>query len=355
MSNRQTNRVAVGMSGGMDSSVAAALLVERGFEATGLTLRMCELACRSCNPKDIESAQLVAKTLGIEHRVFEAVDVFSEKVLDYFTREYLAGRTPSPCIVCNEKIKFGFMLEKAVELGCETVATGHYAIVEREDDVFVLYRGKDISKDQSYFLHRLSQDQLSKIIFPLADSTKSGDVDQTARRLNLSVVDRDESRDLCFVEEGRHLEFMEERLENPPPPGPIMDSAGNRIGQHGGIHRYTIGQRKGLQVAWSEPLYVIRIIVSENTIVVGTRDETSSEGCTVFDINWTGQPPPGRFICDTQVRYRHKPGRSEIQLDKNGRAEVRFREPQFAVTPGQAAVFYEGRRVLGGGWIESSD
>ncbi len=345
-------RVAVGMSGGLDSSAAAALLVDSGLDVTGLTLRMCRACYRSCGPDDIASARRIAALLDIEHRVVDAVDAFASAVLDPFVAAYLAGRTPSPCIVCNETIKFGFMLQRAREMGCEAVATGHYARIEQRDGGFALYRGQDRAKDQSYFLHRLTQAQLSRCVFPLANLAKRDEVTDLARRRGLPAIDRGESRDLCFVEQDRYAAFIEDRRGEPPPPGPIVDTSGNRIGEHDGIHRYTVGQRKGMGVAWSEPLYVIRIDPREHTIVAGTRAEATAPGCAVTGAHWIAEPSGGRFTCAVQIRYRHRPCGAAVTIGKDGGIGVAFDTPQFAPAPGQAAVFYDGDRVLGGGWID---
>jgi tRNA-specific 2-thiouridylase len=332
--------------------VAAALLVDRGYRVTGITARMWKDGSRCCSLEDIDRARRVCDALGIRHVVIHALDAFARCVADRFAADYARGRTPSPCVVCNQLIKFGLLLERAVQLGCDALATGHYARREHHDGVYRLLRAADRSRDQSYFLHRLSQRQLARALFPLGDLHKRDEVLPYAAQRRLPLTSRGESRDLCFVEPGMHPDFVERRFPGLPADGAMVDADGREIGRHRGLHRYTIGQRKGLGVAVGEPLYVTRIDAQANRLVLGTHAQTLSAGCLVEDPRWIAGAPPARGSeCRVQIRYRHRAAPAVIEPLPDGRLRVRFRERQFAVTPGQAAVFYRDDEVLGGGWI----
>jgi tRNA-specific 2-thiouridylase len=345
-------RVAVAMSGGADSSVAAALLVEQGYEVVGLTARMWKDGSRCCSLEDVERARKVCWKLGIRHVVVNALDAFSRCVAERFAADYIRGRTPSPCVVCNELVKFGLLLDRAIQFGCDRLATGHYARIICKDGLYALERARDRTRDQSYFLHRLSQLQLARILFPLADLLKQEDVLPYARRQELPLTSRGESQDICFAPKGRHHEVVEAFFPSAPRSGPICDITGKRLGTHEGIHRYTIGQRKGLGLTTGAPLYVTRISAVDDTIEVGTRQEAMTQTCLVEDLHWiAGHSPNVGRTYDVRTRYRHPPAPAHFAPLGDGRVRVKFEEPQFAVAPGQAAVFYDGDTVLGGGWI----
>jgi len=346
-------RVAVGMSGGLDSSVVAALLTERRFEVIGLTLHLFKEGSRCCSEEDIERSRRVCAALGIRHYTVNAVQTFEERIIRPFVAEYARGLTPSPCVVCNQQIKFGALQERALLLGCDYVATGHYVRVTRGEERFRLLRGRDAKKDQSYFLHRLSQRQLAHSLFPL-ESWEKRAVAQYAREheLPVSTSSKAESQDLCFVSDAGHSRYIESRRPELKRKGPIVATDGSVLGEHQGIHRYTVGQRRGLGVAATAPLYVKEIDATANRIVVGSRDEVTKRTCRVRDMHWiAGSPPAREFACAVRVRYRHRAAPARVRLEGDGDAELEFDAPQFAITPGQAAVCYHGDEVLGGGWI----
>ncbi|MBP7829023.1 MAG: tRNA 2-thiouridine(34) synthase MnmA [Kiritimatiellae bacterium] len=343
-------RVAVGMSGGVDSSVAAALLAEQGHEVVGLTAHLWREGSRCCSLDDARRARQIADFLDIPHYLLNALGFFGERIVAPFVQEYAEGRTPSPCVRCNEVVKFGLLLREALALGCTHLATGHYARLARREDGWHLSRGRDRKKDQSYFLHRLDASQLAHSLFPLGDLTKP-EVADIARAKKLPVIHDSESQDLCFVTEGGYAEFIEKRRPHLHQPGPITDTAGRVLGQHEGHYHFTIGQREGLAVAAAQRLYVKELHADTNTVIVAPLEETLKPGCQVEDVHWIRPAPAGAIECEVQLRYRHAGARATVRPTKPGGAQVDFTEPQFAVTPGQAAVFYDGDDVLGGGWI----
>ncbi len=344
-------RVAVGMSGGVDSSAAAALLVEQGHDVIGITAHLWREGSRCCSLDDVRRAIKVADFLGIRHYVVDSIATFGEMIVHPFVDEYARGRTPSPCVRCNQVIKFGVLLREALELGCTHIATGHYARVEKRADGFHLLRGTDEHKDQSYFLHRLFQEQLAHTLLPLGEWTKEQTIEYAKRR-GFPVPDTGESQDLCFVPDDGYALFLEKRRPQLRRSGPVVDTRGRERGRHEGCHRFTVGQREGIGVAAAERLYVKEIRADTNTVVVGTREEVMRERCVVEDVHWISGAAPGDGVgCSVRLRYRHKGAPARLQLLEEGRAEVIFETPQFAVTPGQAAVFYDGDEVLGGGWI----
>ena len=348
----KSGRVAVAMSGGLDSSVAAALLVDEGREVIGLTAHMWKEGSRCCSVEDVKHAREVAWFLGIRHYVLNASELFNRDIVDPFVTEYLEGKTPSPCVTCNRKIKFGFLMTRAVQFDCSFLATGHYARVERTNGHYHLFKAKDRTRDQSYFLHRLSQRQLAHTIFPLADYVKEEDVRSYARRRSLPLTPRKESQDLCFITNGQYSQFVEARSRDAGTTGAIIDQDGQELGTHEGIHRYTVGQRRGLGVASTKPLYVTRIDAQRKTVEVGPRESTMTQTCILQDINWiSGYPSDTDRTFDLRIRYRHEAAPARIQKREDGSLQVNFLTPQFAVTPGQAGVIYDGDEVLGGGWI----
>ncbi len=346
------HRIAVGMSGGTDSSVAAALLVEQGYDVLGVTARMWKEGSRCCSLEAVQSARKVCWHLGIRHVVVNVLDDFTRNVAGRFAEEYIHGRTPSPCVSCNQTIKFGALLTRAVSFGCEALATGHYAKRVEADDGDRLYRGRDASRDQSYFLHRLSQRQLQHAMFPLGELVKQEDVIPYAQEKGLPIALREESRDICFAPPGQHHEVVERFFPDARREGDIVNMQGETVGRHEGIHRCTVGQRRGLGLAGGPPLYVVRIDAEQNRVVVGSREDASAATCEIEDCRWiSGNPPPSDRESAVSVRYQHGPVPAAVEPAGEGRFTITFSEPQFGVAPGQAAVLYYGDEVLGGGWI----
>lgn len=340
------------MSGGVDSSLAAALLVQRGFRVIGLTMRLfCHSEAdrdRSCCSLDsIDSAQQAAGRLGIPHYAIDCRRVFRERVIDYFVSEYRQGRTPNPCVECNRHVKFGALLERALSLGCDRLATGHYAKIVRRAGRPVLARGADQSKDQSYFLWPLNRRQLERAYFPLGGMTKD-QVRVKAKELGLSAAHRPESQEICFIA-GSYGEFLKGRFTQIP--GDIVDTEGKVLGRHRGIANYTIGQREGLGIAAGYPLYVLEIDAKRNRIVAGGGHMLAAGGCLVERVNWIFPEPKRPVRCRARIRHRHVAAPATVRPLSQDRAEVRFDGPQRSVTPGQSAVFYQGDLVLGGGVI----
>ncbi|MDH3982283.1 MAG: tRNA 2-thiouridine(34) synthase MnmA [Kiritimatiellaceae bacterium] len=346
-------RVAVGMSGGTDSSAAAAMLVDQGYEVIGLTAHMWKDGSRCCSLEDVERARRVCAYLDIRHYVVNAQDIFTEKIVDPFVEAYAAGRTPSPCIHCNSFVKFGFLMERALQLNCDYLATGHYARVERDEaGMCHLMCAGDPNKDQSYFLHRLNQKQLGFLLFPLAEMPKP-EVKAYSEERGLPIVPRGESQDLCFVEEGQLPEFVEQRDPSVIKKGEIRDQHGKVVGHHDGLHRFTIGQRGKLGIALGERVYVKRIDKDNNVVEVAPRPGVMKSECGLQDLHWiSGTAPDGELECEVRPRYRSKGAMAKVNISNDRKAIVVFDEPQFALTPGQAAVFYKDNEVLGGGWID---
>jgi tRNA-specific 2-thiouridylase len=349
-------KIAVAMSGGVDSSVAAALLVKQGHEVIGVTMQLRPLESGTAldtAAADAVSADArkVAEKLGIPHHVLDLRRVFKHTVIDYFCREYTAGGTPNPCVLCNRQIKFGALWEKARELGAEFLATGHYAAVTQNNGRFLLKKGSDLKKDQSYFLYRLTQEQLSRTLFPLAVLTKDK-VKDLARELELPTAFRPESQEICFVPDNDYAGFLKEYYHAAVTPGPILDRSGNTLGEHRGIINYTIGQRKGLGIASPEPLYVTGIDAVNNTITAGTKGDIYAVELAAGDLNWIAYDPPDRPVkVAARVRYRHEDIEAVITPINEHEIYVKFSTPQMAVTPGQSVVFYEEDTVIGGGTI----
>jgi tRNA-specific 2-thiouridylase len=342
------------MSGGTDSSAAAAMLVDQGYEVIGLTAHMWKDGSRCCSLEDVERARRVCTYLDIRHYVVNAQEIFTDRIVDPFVESYAAGRTPSPCIYCNSFVKFGFLVDRAVQLNCDYLATGHYARVEKDDEgIFHLLGARDPMKDQSYFLHRLSQKQLAFLLFPLAELPKE-EVKAYSRERGLPVVPRGESQDLCFVEEGRLPDFVEQRDPSVARRGEIHDPEGNVVGYHEGLHHFTVGQRGKLGIALGERMYVKRLDRQNNVVEVAPRPGVMKSECALSDIHWiSGAAPAEEFQCEVRPRYRSNGAMATVSLTDNGEGRVKFDEPQFALTPGQAAVFYKQGEVLGGGWIDT--
>jgi len=346
------------MSGGVDSSVAAALLAEQGHDVIGLSMQLYAQgepgvhvgSC--CTLDDLNDARRVAAAVGFPHYILNFERQFQETVISNFVREYTSGRTPLPCAHCNSDLKFSTLLERAHGLGAATVATGHYARVERAGDRWVLKRSVDRDKDQSYFLFSLTQDQLASAMFPVGSLTKP-EVRREAHRLALQVADKPDSQEICFVPDGDYASFVARKAPHAAHSGAIVAESGEQIGTHAGVHRFTIGQRKGLGVSGPMPLYVLRIDADTGDVTVGPRSSLERTTLTASGVNWIAvEEPAGWLPVTAQIRYRHAPASARVRAIAGGRAELAFDTPQSAITPGQAVVFYERDVVVGGGWID---
>ena len=365
-------KIAVAMSGGVDSSAAAAILKEQGHELVGFTMQLWNqrrgisrdengepLPSRCCSLDDVYDARRVAEELGFPFYVLNLEKEFERDVVQPFVNSYLKGETPIPCVACNSRLKFASLDKLAVSLGCEKVATGHYARVEFDEATrrHRLLRGRDPRKDQSYFLWELTQDQLSRALFPLGELSKN-DARQAARDNQLAVAEKKESQEICFVPDGDYAGFIdrylaaEQQTDRVPGGGEIVSTSGEVLGTHTGIHRYTIGQRRGIGVAQPRPLYVLSIDTIKDRVIVGYDDELLSNEFTAAGVNWIAlDSPAGPVRAEVRVRYRHTAAPATITPLEDNRVRVEFDEPQRAITPGQATVFYRGDEVVGGGWI----
>ena len=352
-------KVLVGMSGGVDSSVAAYLLKAQGFEVIGVTMKVWPQDCMSraedkcCGPQAVADARGVAHALGIPHYVVDEAEAFEKIVIDYFASEYRLGRTPNPCVMCNEKLKFGNLLEKATRLGAGYIATGHYARIVKEGDRFLLKKGLDEKKDQSYFLFSLNQQQLARSLMPLGDKTKV-EIRAIAQKLGLKVYDKEDSQEICFVPGSDYAAFLKGHLgEEKFQKGGIYDLQGNYLGNHEGIEYFTIGQRKGLGGGSKGPRYVVDIDAKHQRVIVGSAEDLLKESFTIGRCSWNfmGEVPVS-FQASIKVRHQHNSTLATILPQLNGTALVHLQEAQRAITPGQAAVCYVDDAVVGGGWIE---
>jgi len=368
-------KIAVAMSGGVDSSAAAAILKAQGHELVGFTMQLWNqrrgisvdengepLPSRCCSLDDVYDARRVAEELGFPFYVLNLEKEFERDVVQPFVNSYLQGETPIPCVACNSRLKFASLDKLAASLGCEKVATGHYARVEFEEATrrYRLLRGLDPNKDQSYFLWELTQDQLSRALFPLGELSKQ-DARQAAREHELAVAEKKESQEICFVPDGDYAGFIDRYLHaeaedhRVPPAGDIVTSDGRVLGTHDGIHRFTVGQRRGIGVAGARPLYVLNVDAGRNRVVVGHDEDLLSDEFTAAGVNWISLDQPIEPVrAEVRVRYRHQAAPASITPLPESRARIEFDEPQRAISPGQATVFYRGDEVLGGGWITRS-
>jgi len=350
-------KVIVAMSGGVDSSVAAALLKEQGYDVIGMMMRLWsepgkEESNRCCTPDSMAQARRVAAILDIPFYVIDAKDVFRETVVEYFLDGYARGETPNPCLICNRKIRWTFLLDHALALGAEYMSTGHYVRIRRDENgKSELLRAVDRSKDQSYVLHVLGQDKLKHALFPVGDYTKP-EIRWIAEKHGLPTASRKDSQDLCFLAGEDYRNFLKRNAAEMLKPGEIVTRDGRLLGEHNGLANYTIGQRKGLGVDSPVPLYVLGKNIGNNTLVVGTQDELGSTELTAYDVSWVSDESPAEpFRADVKIRYTAKEAEALVVPMEGNQVQVRFDAPQRDVTAGQAAVFYQGDRLIGGGLI----
>jgi len=349
-------RILVAMSGGVDSATTAAMLKDQGHEVIGVTMQLwdygeAEGGC--CSADEVCDARKVAYDLGIPHYVVNYMDEFKKYIISDFVEKYETGRTPIPCILCNQFMKFDFLLNRALELGADYLATGHYARILSEDNKLTLAKGVDENKDQSYFLFTLKSQHLEKLIFPLGDKTKT-EVRKIARDLGVKVANKAESMGVCFITGNSYKEFLEPYAKKGKETGVIVDTEGNYLGEHDGISNYTVGQRRGLGIAAGKPMYVVKVNSVNNKIVLGDEKDLYNSGLKAEKLSWVDKPVQSVFNVSAKIRYRHGEDPATVKLDNEGNAEIYFDIPQRAITPGQAVVFYQNEKLLGGGWIKEA-
>jgi tRNA-specific 2-thiouridylase len=357
-------RIVVAMSGGVDSSVAAALVAEQGHDVIGVSMQLYDASGPSngerafgscCSIDDLHDARRVAAAINIPHYILNFEQQFDAGVVSNFVREYAAGRTPLPCAHCNSELKFATLAERARGFGADYVATGHYARVERDDRAgrYLLKRGADAAKDQAYFLFSLTQEQLAQAVFPVGDRPKQ-EVREYARRRRLPVADKPDSQEICFIPDNDYRSFVSRHSPEEPRGGEIVDEGGRVVGTHAGVHGFTVGQRKGLGLAVSggAAMYVLALRPAERQVIVGPKASLERTTLTASGVNWIVEQPNVPLTVTAQIRHRHTPARATVRSTGDARAEVVFEAPQLAITPGQAVVFYDGEIVVGGGWID---
>ncbi|HEY1661362.1 MAG TPA: tRNA 2-thiouridine(34) synthase MnmA [Verrucomicrobiae bacterium] len=359
MNSQKRPRVVCGMSGGVDSSATAALLLEQGYEVIGITLKLWPQDCvnraedRCCGPQAVTDARSVCHKLDIPYYLIDEAGEFQKHVIQYFADEYKAGRTPNPCVMCNQNLKFGRLIDRATQLGADYIATGHFARIEKNVDGsrYLLKRGRDLRKDQSYFLFSLRQDQLARALFPLGEKTKS-DTREVARHCNLKTADKEESMEICFVPDNNYGGFLQSANLVQKHRGEIVDLRGAVLGQHDGIEFYTIGQRKGLGITTPKPVYVVELDAENNRVVVGDDSALDRDEFTATNCNWHPYDNlAGPIEVTAKIRYNHPGTPATLTPTGNGSVKVKLHSAQRAITPGQAAVFYQDDLVVGGGWI----
>ena len=346
------------MSGGVDSSATAALLLDEGYDVIGVTLKLWPQDCvnraedKCCGPQAVMDARAVCHQLGIPYYLIDEAAEFQNRVIQYFADEYKAGRTPNPCVMCNQNLKFGTLITRARQLGAEKIATGHFARVETAPNGrTLLKRGLDSRKDQSYFLFSLRQDQLAFSLFPLGHKTKA-DTREVARECQLKTADKEESMEICFVPDKDYGKFLQQSGLAQKHRGDIVDLHGHKLGEHDGIEFYTIGQRKGLGLSSARPLYVLELDPAGNRVIVGDDSALDREEFFVERCNWIPfETPPAQIECSVKIRYNHPGTAATLTPQPDGQVRVKLHEPQRAITPGQACVFYQDDLVVGGGWI----
>jgi tRNA-specific 2-thiouridylase len=346
-------RILVAMSGGVDSSTTAAILKREGHDVVGVTMQLWDYGDGEggcCSADDIRDARRVADQIGIPHYVVNYMDIFKKYIVEDFINKYISGRTPNPCVLCNQFMKFNFLLRRAMELGAEYLATGHYAGIEEDGGKLYIRKAKDEIKDQSYFLFALTQKELRRIIFPLGSMTKN-EVREIAKEMNLRVANKPDSQEVCFITGGDYRDFLRVHTRMNSKRGEIVDTDGNVLGYHWGIFSFTVGQRRGLGIAKGKPLYVIKVEPELNRVVVGEEKDILRTALIADNIIWADEPPLGEVQIKAKIRYRHRESDAVVHTKSNEEALVEFKTPQRAMTPGQAVVFYKGDRVLGGGWI----
>jgi tRNA-uridine 2-sulfurtransferase len=358
--NSNNKRVVVAMSGGVDSSVAAALLVEQGYEVIGMMMRLwseegdtCSTHNRCCTPEQLNDARRIADKLGIPFYVLDTKDVFRSTIVEYFIDQHRQALTPNPCIECNRHIRFNWLFNHAMGLDADYLATGHYArITQDENGEYQLRKGIDEAKDQSYVLSVLKQEHLQHTLFPIGEYPKS-EVRQIAARFGLPTASKQDSQDLCFLGDGDYRRFLREYAPDAMTPGPIVLSNGQVIGEHSGLANYTIGQRKGLNIAYSEPLFVIAVNPYRNALIVGTQRDLGQSELTAKRVSWiSDHAPVESFRAEVKIRYKAKPVPATVTPLEDDRVHIQFDEPLRDITPGQGAVIYHGDRCLGSGIIE---
>ncbi len=348
-------KVIVAMSGGVDSSVAAAYLQEQGYDVIGLTFIMFSEG-EKMSDKDkeaVKDAKNVSDQLGIEHYTSNITKEFRENIINDFINKYKKAKTPNPCVICNRKIKFKFLLNKVDEFEADYMATGHYAKIEKNDKNYryLLKKAVDDNKDQSYMLYRMSQDQLKKTLFPMGEFSKD-QIRQMAKKYNLEIHDKPDSQDICFIKDNNYIEYLERQEADIGKPGPILDLEGNKLGEHEGLHHYTIGQRRGLGISKPYPLYVVELDIGNNAVIVGKNKDVFRNSFHIINPNWIfydnlNQP----IIVDCKIRY-NSPARKAAVYPEENKCKVVFKDKQRAITPGQSAVFYKNDYVIGGGIIK---